>query len=493
MPHVVVLMQENKTTDYYFPTMSAWGAQVQRGATLSTAPSVQDPTHDRNAWVHYKMGDYKPPSAQLNNDQVVPFYSWLAKQFTFCDHHFGLGTNSTPGHMTAVGGQTPTLRNPPSGTKPTWDLPTIFKHVERASISWGAFTGRDRYPLQFYVELADAANRALIHTSTSPVDDKFIAMAKAGTLPQFCFVWSPAGYDEHAPDTTPKDPNYVKKGHDLTWARVDAVVNAGLWQDTLFLLTWDDWGGYADHLATPNAETVVDALHPQGFQLIGGSRIPLLMFGGTVRQGIDPEWHSHACIPKTVVDLFGLPPFGVPRVDTSRSLAGRVDPTLRRPAPPAFGSTIVQPTAPNPTPTPVPPQPWNGPNAQPLPALIANGGKTIPAPDDATVSKNPPRGLAGAAGTSPGKGRAVRETTGKTSRTKAPGTMIRKAPGKIGRKSAGKRAGKVVGKAGGKAPAKTAARKSGKATGKGVGRVSKKAAGKVKVASKGGRKRGSTR
>jgi phospholipase C len=71
MPRVVVLMQENKTTDYYFPTMSAWGAQVQRGPTLSTAPSVQDPTHDRNTWVHYKIGDYGPPSTQLDNDQAT--------------------------------------------------------------------------------------------------------------------------------------------------------------------------------------------------------------------------------------------------------------------------------------------------------------------------------------------------------------------------------------------------------------------------------------
>lgn len=176
----------------------------------------------------------------------------------------------------------------------------------------------------------------------------------------------------------------------MTWQRVDAVVQAGGWRDTVFMLTWDDWGGYADHVATPNAETVVDALHPSGFQVLGGSRIPIVMFGGHVKQGIESNWHSHACILKTVIDLFRLPAFGVPRVDTARSLASRVDPVLDRPAPPRPGSAIAQPPAPSPRPRPVPPAPWEGPNAKPMPNLVANGGKSIPAPNDAVVRAQPP-------------------------------------------------------------------------------------------------------
>lgn len=392
--HIVVLMQENKTTDYYFPTMDAWGALIRRSGPLLAQPPIPDPPHDRNAWVHSRIRDYAPPAVQIDNDAVLPLYSWLAKTFTFCDHHFGLGTNSTPGHMTAVGGQTPTLRNPPRGTSPQWDLPTIFKHVERGGLTWGAFTGADHYPLDFYAELHAPGSRNSIHASTGPADDTFTAMAAAGQLPQFSFVWSPNGYDEHAPDAG-ADPQYVRKGHDLTWQRIDAVVRGGLWAETVFLLTWDDWGGYADHVVTPEAENVPDALHPKGFTLIGGPRIPLLMFGGTVKQGIESNWHSHAVIPKTVIDLFKLPPFGVPRVDTARSLAGRVDPAIKRPAPPSPGSAIVQPAPPAQPPAPVAPLAWEGPNNAPLPALVANGGKTIPAPDDAVVSASPPHLPAG--------------------------------------------------------------------------------------------------
>jgi len=57
------------------------------------------------------MGDYPALPVQLDSDRVIPFYSYLAKEFTFADHHFGSGSNSTPAHMLAIGGQMPTLKN----------------------------------------------------------------------------------------------------------------------------------------------------------------------------------------------------------------------------------------------------------------------------------------------------------------------------------------------------------------------------------------------
>jgi len=132
---VIVFLQENKTTDFYLPTLAAWGADIKNmGPLLKAAPDFDQP-HDRSAWVHYKMGDYPGAGLALDNDSAIPYYSWLAKANTFCDHHFGAGSNSTSGHMLAVGGQMPTLKNPPFGAGgPTWDIPSIFMHAERAGI-----------------------------------------------------------------------------------------------------------------------------------------------------------------------------------------------------------------------------------------------------------------------------------------------------------------------------------------------------------------------
>jgi hypothetical protein len=108
---IIVSLQENETTDFYFPTLAAWGAAVaQPVGGLLTAPPNFDQPHDRNAWVHYAMGDYPALAGQIDNDTVIPFYGWLAKEFVFADHHFGAGSNSTSGHNLAVGGETPTFR-----------------------------------------------------------------------------------------------------------------------------------------------------------------------------------------------------------------------------------------------------------------------------------------------------------------------------------------------------------------------------------------------
>lgn len=381
---VVVFMQENKTTDFYFPTMAAWGAEVANNGGLLTAPPDFDQPHDRNAWVHYRMGDYPAEALQVDNDTVIPFYSWLAKQFVFCDHHFAVGSNSTSGHMLAVGGQTPTMKNPPfTGTHPVWNLPSIFSLADQAGVSWGAFPDASGYPTKYYTSLNTAPGTDRVYPPS-----QFIPMAKAGTLPRVCYAWSPAGYDEHPPFSS--DPGYITNGQNLVWQRVQAVTDGGGWDSTTFILTWDDWGGYTDSVTTPDIETVPDALHPEGFQAIGGSRIPLIMFGGAVAQGIDSQWHSHASIPKTVMDLLGLTPMGVPRVDTAPSLAGHVEPGLSRPVPPVPGTDIVQPPPPVPTPTPVPPDPWPGPLQQPMPDLVTLDGRIVAAPTDGTVSSQPP-------------------------------------------------------------------------------------------------------
>ena len=66
---IVVFIQENKTTDFYFPTLAEWGADVvNNGNLLSDAPDFDQP-HDRNSWVYYKMGDY--PGARMQVEGVV--------------------------------------------------------------------------------------------------------------------------------------------------------------------------------------------------------------------------------------------------------------------------------------------------------------------------------------------------------------------------------------------------------------------------------------
>jgi len=165
------------------------------------------------------------------------------------------------------------------------------------------------YPVNFYQQLKGSAN--IVRS------DDIVTDAKNGRLPELSMVWHDSPYDEHPVAD-------VTRGQDKIWQAVDAFVTAGLWDSTVFLLSWDDWGGYDDHVVTPNLEHT-----PDGVQLAYGPRVPLLMFGGPVRTGIDSRWNGHTTIGHTVLDLLGLPPLGVV-ARAGRCAAGGVRTGLRR-------------------------------------------------------------------------------------------------------------------------------------------------------------------
>ena len=368
--HVVVFVQENHTTDNYFASMAAWGANVATGWPLQPNPPAHDQAHTRAAyakWLHAQAAGTKTTAkhTQVDTLSVLPFYAYLAGTGAFLENHCsGFGTNSTPNHLLIVGGQTPTLRNPPRTTPaPLWDMPSILGHAAEHGLTWKAYTGASGYPVEFYTQLNGSAN---IVGSDQIVTD-------AVALPALSMVWHDPPFDEHPVAD-------VTLGHDKVWQAVTAIVDAGHWNDTVFMLTWDDWGGFDDHQATPNLEHT-----PDGVQLAYGPRVPLIIFGGPVTAGIDSRWNSHVSIGRTVLDLLGLPPLGVPRLDQAPSLADLINPqSTPTPAPPRFGAPITQPVPPVPTPAPTPAPPAPGDSVAVGPVLLRDG-TTLPPPNDQPV------------------------------------------------------------------------------------------------------------
>jgi len=101
-------------------------------------------------------------------------------------------------------------------------------------------------------------------------------------------------------------------------------------------------------------------------------------------------WMTRALLAFGIVLLFSLPARAqqpAPADNGQQSNKPPVQPGQT--AAPAQAPNLSPP--PSPTPAPAAPAPWGGGNAQPLPALLANGGARIPAPDDAVVSAKPPK------------------------------------------------------------------------------------------------------
>jgi hypothetical protein len=368
---VVVLVQENHTTDNYFRALAPYGADVATGWPTSPNPPPSDQPHDRQAYFDWLTGAGTATHAQFDTADDLRFYLYLTLTGAFLERHCsGFGTNSTPNHLLLVGGQSPTLKNPPRDSMPVWDMPSLPGLAEDNGVDWRAYAASGDYPVAFYTQLKGSPK---VLPSA-----QFVADAAAGALPPLVYLWHDPPTDEHPPAN-------VTDGMNLVWQSVEAVVRGGGWEETVFILTWDDWGGWDDHVRTPATEYT-----PDNVQLAFGPRVPLLMFGGRVRPGIDPRWSAHPAVAKTAIDLLGLPPLGVPRVDDDPGLADLVRPAGEPPnaPPPAFGSDLPIPPAPDPPIAPSPPPPAPGPPV-PVPEVILRGGGRLPPPDDVQLPKQP--------------------------------------------------------------------------------------------------------
>jgi hypothetical protein len=373
---VVIMVQENHTTDNYFRGLAPYGADVATDWPIAANPPASDNPHDRKAYFEWLTGASTGEHVQFDTAAVLPYYLYLAVTGAFLENHCaGFGTNSTPNHLLIVGGQSPTLKNPSEASAPVWDMPSLPGLAQAHGVAWRTYAGSGDYPVAFYTELQGSPN--VVPSS------QFLTDAKAGKLPALVMLWHNSPNDEHPPAN-------VTTGMDTIWQSVDAAVKGGAWDDTVFMLTWDDWGGYDDHVKTPVLEYT-----PDNVQLALGPRVPLLMFGGPVKPGIDSRWCSHVSIPKTAMSLLGLPPIGVPRLDDDPGLADLVDPSRTpTPPPPAYGATLTSPTAPSPpvAPHPTPPPPATKP--VPVPAIVLRDRSTLPPPNDAPLPQqpNPPAG-----------------------------------------------------------------------------------------------------
>jgi phospholipase C len=107
----------------------------------------------------------------------------------------------------------------------------------------------DDNPLKFFAQFQNLAttdplyDAAILNRSA----DAFMQDAAAGNLPQVSWIVAPMAKSEH-----PSFPPAV--GEDLTASILSALMgNADLWKKTVFILSYDENGGYYDHVPPPVA------------------------------------------------------------------------------------------------------------------------------------------------------------------------------------------------------------------------------------------------
>jgi phospholipase C len=115
----------------------------------------------------------------------------------------------------------------------------------------------------------------------------FLAQAKDGTLPAVSWIDPNGTVSEHP-------PALVSAGQTYVTGLVNAIMRSPDWNSTAIFLSWDDWGGFYDHVVPP----MVDG---NGF----GLRVPGIVISPYARQGfIDHQILSHDAYNKFIEDDF---------------------------------------------------------------------------------------------------------------------------------------------------------------------------------------------
>ena len=283
--HVVIIVKENHTFDNYFGRFP--GVDGDGNLAAASDPPSTDHPHEHAAWLKRAVGAAKEQYGQAN----IPNYWRYAKQFTLCDRYFTeVAGPSTPNHLMLIAAASPIIDNPhyrdPIKDQPPFDIPSLPVALAKAGLTWRNYGG---YAHGYITALKGSKNNVTA--------DHFAKDAAAGKLPAVSWVYGPTGLSEH-----PVEP--VKAGQKWTADQVDAVVRGGLWPNTVIFITWDDWGGWYDHVNPPLVEKWTD-----GTQFRYGSRVACLVLSPYAKAAhVSHIQHSHVSIVRFCEKTFGLKP-----------------------------------------------------------------------------------------------------------------------------------------------------------------------------------------
>ncbi len=281
--------------------------------------------------------------------EQLPVLNQLASEFAVCDHWF----SSLPGptfpnrffvHAASSGG----LDHSPSDTELAWwetadgyNFPkgTIYDALAKAGLSY-RFYACDDLPV-----VASLAGVSLL--DIHDFGEHFAADIGGSDLAGVQYVHLEPSYDilnDYRGGNSQHPLGDIRQGELFVKQAYEAIRNSPLWEDSLMIITWDEHGGFFDHVVPPPAIPPADGSaatynqHGFAFDQLG-PRVPAIIISPRIpKNTIDHRVYDHASVPAAIERLFGLQPMTnrdqdvnapnalltltEPRTDTPTTLAG---------------------------------------------------------------------------------------------------------------------------------------------------------------------------
>jgi phospholipase C len=341
--HVVIVIQENRTFDNLFngyPGANTAQKGLRYGygwVALQPMPlySPWDLNHSHDGFIAaYRQGEMSGWSLEGNDagpnktsDPLYPYhytqqsdvqeYWAIAKQYVVADRMFSSNNGpSFPAHQMLIAGQEQYNANPGpmpwgcDGVKPEcFDYQTLGDELDAAGLSWRyyadgvlgnpkSFSGWQAYDAIRHIRFGPDWSPKHIG---SPGD--FFTDIADGRLDAVTWVTPSSLSSDHAGGAGDTGPSWVT-------SIVDAVGGSQYWNNTAILITWDDCGGWYDHVLPPQT-------YPDGL----GFRVPLIVVSPYAVPGyISHKNHEFGSILHYTEEQFNLPSLGT-RDSTSDDLS----------------------------------------------------------------------------------------------------------------------------------------------------------------------------
>ena len=297
---VVLFFMENHTADNICSDIAGFDGD----ASLPPAADVHpDQPHDRRTWLDRAT---TAVHQRYSRAQLPLLYS-LMDRYTVCDRYFSdVGANSFPNHAFSIGADAGgSTGNPHSGTPPFLTKPGVMVSLNAAGRTWANYGGG--FAFHYYTDPA-------MHANVRPVT-QLATDAASGKLPDVSYVYAPSGRDFH-----PGRGTSMAASEQWLHQEILAVANgthadgSPLWTDVMMLVTFDDWGGWVDHVIPPVLESDADGPYRMG------SRVPMIVIGAYAKPGfVSHVQASHTSIVAYQERLYGLPATNPRTVATGES------------------------------------------------------------------------------------------------------------------------------------------------------------------------------
>lgn len=300
--HVMIIMQENHSFDNYFGTYPTGNGTVADSITLaiagingiptgtclpylngcvsprlSTSANSENPVEGQSAYEgDYTFGSGFPRSSGPQSMVYFDYHSlaayWdYAEEYGLADNYFAAAlSQTTPNRLLLLAGDTPVSSN--YGPPPYISYNrTIFGQLDSRGIKWGYFDLINKsadpasfYPLNYIRGIESARG------SIGNISDLLGELGSGTGLPSVSYVsfLGNLKLTEHPPFSP-------AAGEAQVVSIVNSVMTSAYWNSTVIFITWDEGGGYYDHVVPPSLYSIDHGFNEPLRAL--GQRVPLIV------------------------------------------------------------------------------------------------------------------------------------------------------------------------------------------------------------------------